>query len=192
MTGPNPTDRGKPGAKIHLLADHNRLPLAAAISAANTADIAALAPLVHAIPAVRSRPGPRRRHPGKLHADKAYDSAQVRRFLTDRGIPHASPAAVSNHATDSAHTSGPSNAPSPGSATTDASTDATNAHPEPSPHSPPSPAPSSATAASPNETPSNHQQEKPPHPPGRRSHSDQYLIEIEVVRIRSVLCLDIP
>ena len=86
MTGPNPTDRGKPGAKIHLLADHNRLPLAAAISAANTADIAALAPLVHAIPAVRSRPGPRRRHPGKLHADKAYDSAQLRRFLTDRGI----------------------------------------------------------------------------------------------------------
>ena len=86
MTGQNPTDRGKPGAKIHLLADANGLPLAAAISAANTADIAALEPLVRAIPAIRSRRGPRRARPGKLHADKAYDSAQARRFLADRRI----------------------------------------------------------------------------------------------------------
>ncbi|MFE5082085.1 transposase [Streptomyces mirabilis] len=37
-------------------------------------------------PPVRSRRGPRRRRPGKLHADKGYDYAHLRRCLSKRGI----------------------------------------------------------------------------------------------------------
>ncbi|GGW13226.1 hypothetical protein GCM10018980_71300 [Streptomyces capoamus] len=36
LTGPNPTDRGKSGSKIHLITDQNGLPLSLGISAANT------------------------------------------------------------------------------------------------------------------------------------------------------------
>ncbi len=39
-----------------------------------------------AIPAVRSRRGRRRRKPDKLHADKAYDSRELRTWVRDRGI----------------------------------------------------------------------------------------------------------
>ncbi|BEK85792.1 transposase [Nocardia seriolae] len=56
------------------------------ISAANTNDADALRPLVKAIPAVRSRRGPRRHRPAKLHADKAYDIAELRRGVRDRDI----------------------------------------------------------------------------------------------------------
>ncbi len=86
MTGPNPVDRGKPGSKIHVLSDRAGLPLTLGISAANTHDSAALQPLVNAIPAVRSRRGPRRRKPAKLHADKAYDIPALRDWLRRRRI----------------------------------------------------------------------------------------------------------
>jgi IS5 family transposase len=55
-------------------------------SAANTHDSHALKPLVLAIPTVRSRRGPRRFRPAKLHADKAYDIPALRDWLRDRGI----------------------------------------------------------------------------------------------------------
>jgi transposase len=86
LTGPNPTDRGKAGSKLHLLTDAAGLPLAVAVSAANTHDMNGLKPLVRAIPAVRSRRGPRRRRPDKLHADKGYDFPQLRAWLRDRRI----------------------------------------------------------------------------------------------------------
>jgi transposase len=86
MTGPSPVDRGKPGSKIHVLSDAAGLPLSLALSAANVNDSSALQPLVRAIPAIRSRRGPRRRKPGKLHADKAYDHAELRAWVRDRGI----------------------------------------------------------------------------------------------------------
>jgi transposase len=57
-----------------------------AVSAANTNDAEALRPLVKAVPAVRSRRGPHRRTPAKLHADKAYDTAELRQWVRDRGI----------------------------------------------------------------------------------------------------------
>lgn len=60
--------------------------MAVGVSAANTNDAEALKPLVKAIPAVRSRRGPRRHRPAKLHADKAYDIADLRRWVRDRGI----------------------------------------------------------------------------------------------------------
>ena len=86
MTGPNPVDRGKSGSKIHVLTDRVGVPLSVAISAANTNDAAALKPLVQAIPPIRSRRGPARRKPAKLHADKAYDQADLRAWVRDRGI----------------------------------------------------------------------------------------------------------
>ena len=39
-----------------------------------------------AIPAVKSRRGPRRRRPDQLHADTGYDYPQLRRRLRARGI----------------------------------------------------------------------------------------------------------
>lgn len=69
-----------------MLSDRAGIPLVAGISAANRHDMCLLAPLVRGIPAIASRRGPRRRRPDKLHADKAYDSAQARTFLRERGI----------------------------------------------------------------------------------------------------------
>jgi transposase len=79
-------DRGKSGSKIHVLSDRAGIPLSVAVSAANTNDSYALKPLIRAIPAIRSRRGPRRRKPAKLHADKAYDHAELRDWVRDRGI----------------------------------------------------------------------------------------------------------
>ncbi len=62
------------------------LTLSVAVSAANTNDSYALKPLVMAIPAIKSRRGPRRRKPAKLHADKAYHHADLRGWVRYRGI----------------------------------------------------------------------------------------------------------
>jgi len=86
LTGPNPVDRGKYGSKIHLVTERSGLPISIGISAANTHDSQALQPLVTAIPPIRSRRGPRRHRPGKLHADKGYDYPHLRRWLRLRGI----------------------------------------------------------------------------------------------------------
>ncbi len=88
LTGPNPTDRGKKGSKIHLIVDHRGLPLSVGISAANLHDSQALIPLVRGIPPIRSRRGPRRRRPSKLHGDKGYDYRHLRRWLSSLGIRH--------------------------------------------------------------------------------------------------------
>jgi hypothetical protein len=69
-----------------VLSDAEGLPLVVGASAANTADITAFKPLFMAIPPIRSRGGPRRRRPDKARADKAYDSADLRRWLRQRGV----------------------------------------------------------------------------------------------------------
>lgn len=79
-------DRAKNGSKIHVLTDAAGLPLVVGVSAANTHDSQGLRPMVQAIPAVRSRRGPRRRRPARLRADKGYDSADHRAWLRARGI----------------------------------------------------------------------------------------------------------
>lgn len=84
MTGPNPTDPGKSGSKIHLITDRNGLPLSLGISGANMHDSLGLQPLVQGIPPIRSRRGPRRRRPAKLHADRGYP--HLRRWPSQRGI----------------------------------------------------------------------------------------------------------
>jgi transposase len=86
LTGPNPVDRGKYGSKIHVITERGGLPLSVGISAANTHDSQALVPLVQGIPPIRSRRGPRRRRPAKLHADKGYDYDHLRAWLRKRRI----------------------------------------------------------------------------------------------------------
>jgi transposase len=89
QTGPNPTDRGKSGSKYHLVVDHDGIPLAVRLSAANAHDATQLLPLVDTIPSIigpRGKPGRPRKRPAKLHADKAYDSSDLRRALHARGI----------------------------------------------------------------------------------------------------------
>jgi transposase len=81
-------DRGKYGSKIHLITERTGLPLSIGISGANMHDSQGLEPLVRGIPPVRSRRGPRRRKPGKLHADKGYDYRHLRQWLRSRGITH--------------------------------------------------------------------------------------------------------
>ncbi|AJF69418.1 transposase [Streptomyces vietnamensis] len=88
LTGPNPVDRGKKGSKIHLITERTGLPVSVGISGANLHDSQALEPLVRGIPPIRSRRGPRRRRPAKLHADKGYDHDHLRRWLRSRGIRH--------------------------------------------------------------------------------------------------------
>lgn len=88
LTGPNPVDRGKYGSKIHLITERSGLPISVGISGANLHDSQALIPLVKGIPPIRSRRGRRRRKPAKLHADKGYDYAHLRRWLRERGITH--------------------------------------------------------------------------------------------------------
>uniref|UniRef100_UPI0035714B99 IS5 family transposase n=1 Tax=Streptomyces minutiscleroticus TaxID=68238 RepID=UPI0035714B99 len=88
LTGPNPVDRGKKGSKIHLITDRAGLPLSVGISGANLHDSQAVEPLVRGIPPVRSRRGPRRRKPAKLHGDKGYDYAHLRKWLRARDIRH--------------------------------------------------------------------------------------------------------
>lgn len=51
-------------------------------------DSLGLKPLVRGIPPIRSRRGPRRRRPAKLHADKGDDYDHLRRWLRKRGIRH--------------------------------------------------------------------------------------------------------
>jgi len=84
--GANPVDRGKPGSKLHLACDGNGLPLTAAVTAANVADVTMLAAVVDDIPPIRAPSGRRRRRPGKVYADKGYDSRANRAYLRRRGI----------------------------------------------------------------------------------------------------------
>nr|AIU93912.1 hypothetical protein LRS1606.478 [Rhodococcus sp. NS1] len=98
--------------KIHILSEADGIPLVTAVTSANTHDSVMLQPMVSAIPAVRSRRGPRRRRPGRLRADKGYDYPVHRRWLRARG----SLAVASTVASVSGVTGGRSNAPWRGSA----------------------------------------------------------------------------
>ncbi|WP_435847772.1 IS5 family transposase [Streptomyces fumanus] len=86
LTGPNPVDRGKKGSKIHLITERTGLPLSIGISAANTHDSQGLELVRGILPSVRSRRGPRRRRPAKLHEDKGYDYDHLGKWLRLRNI----------------------------------------------------------------------------------------------------------
>lgn len=86
QTGPNPTDRHKPGSKHHLLTDGQGVPMVVILTAANVHDVKELLPLVDSIPAVGGKRGPPRRHPQRVQADAAYDSTVHRKALRERRI----------------------------------------------------------------------------------------------------------
>jgi transposase len=98
-TGPNPTDRSKPGSKHHVMTDGGGVPLAVELSGANRHDVMHLLSLVVHIPSVRGKPGRPRSRPDELYADRAYDSEPARGilrwlgiepFLAKRGTEHGS------------------------------------------------------------------------------------------------------
>jgi transposase len=79
-------DRGKPGSKLHVLSDGEGLPLVVGLSGGNTHDSRGLKPLVEAL---LSKHDPHRGRPWKptrLHADKAYDIPDLRRWVWGRRI----------------------------------------------------------------------------------------------------------
>lgn len=85
-TGSNPTDRGKPDTKRHLVADRRGIPLAVRMTGANVHDSTMFAEMLDAIPAVRGKTGRLRSRPEKCHADKGYDYPRCREECRSRGI----------------------------------------------------------------------------------------------------------
>ena len=86
QTGANPVDRGKRGSKLHLAGERGGLPLSIVLSAANANDSTMFEAVLDDIPAIRMPTGRRRRRPGKVHGDKAYDHHRCRAYLRRRGI----------------------------------------------------------------------------------------------------------
>lgn len=85
-TGPNPTDRSKPGSKHHVVTDGQGVPLQVDVSGANEPDIVKLLSLLANIPEVRGKPGRPRSRPDSAYADRAYDSEPARTVLQWLGI----------------------------------------------------------------------------------------------------------
>lgn len=79
-TGKNPTDRGKPGTKCHVVVDRQGVPLAVRLGA-NVHDSQMILNTADAIEPIRRLRGRPRKRPKKLHADKAYDSQPLREEL---------------------------------------------------------------------------------------------------------------
>ncbi len=71
LTGPNPTDRGKPGVKRHIAVERGGLPLAKLLTGANRHESMVFEELLDAIPPIMQPNGRRRKRPDKGHADKA-------------------------------------------------------------------------------------------------------------------------
>ena len=85
-SGPNPTDRGRPGVKHHVLVDAHGIPLAADVTAANVPEVNELLTLVESIGPVGGKPGRPKQRPEELYGDRAYDAEPHREELRARGI----------------------------------------------------------------------------------------------------------
>jgi transposase len=92
LTGPNPTDRGKPGTKYHIATDGEGVPVACAATAANVNDTLLFERLFLAAFAVVARIR-------TVFADKGYDAERHRELcrkfgaapdIHKRGQPHGS------------------------------------------------------------------------------------------------------
>jgi transposase len=79
LTGPNPTDRGKPGTKYHVVVSTEGVPLGAVPSAANVHDTRLFPHLLHLALAVCAAIG-------RLYGDAGYDSAEHRSSCLRYGI----------------------------------------------------------------------------------------------------------
>jgi transposase len=96
-TGPNPTDRAKPGTKHHVLTDAQGIPLSVTVTGANAADVTQLLPLVDGIPDLSGEEGVEPTQPEELYADRAYDSEAHREELRARGIEPKLPKRRTEH-----------------------------------------------------------------------------------------------
>ena len=85
-TGPNPTDRGKPGTQRHLVVDRRGIPLAVLLTGANQHESTVFEAVLDRIPPLKRPRGRPRTRPDKLHADKAYDMPRCRRALRRRHV----------------------------------------------------------------------------------------------------------
>ena len=85
-TGPNPTDKGKPGTKRHLLVlDRGGIPLSVMTTAANVNDSMVFEELLDSIEPIKRPRGRPRKRPEKLHADKAsYDDKKCARARSEK------------------------------------------------------------------------------------------------------------
>lgn len=71
------------------MVDRAGIPLAVEVTAANLHDSRMLAPMLDAVPPLRTgRRGRPRRRPAKLHADKGYDYRRCRDACVRRGVKH--------------------------------------------------------------------------------------------------------
>ena len=88
--GPNPTDRGNPGYKDHLLVDGRGVPVSMGATAANINDGPMWAPLLHKAPIVR--PQATKSSPHHLGLDAAFANAPARQvILQERYRGHIAP-----------------------------------------------------------------------------------------------------
>ena len=86
-TGQNPTDRGKLGAKRHILTDQRGTPLSAVTTSANTHDMKAASGTIDGT--VTERTMPRRYHPQHICLDKGNDFQEIEfGVIQRRYIPH--------------------------------------------------------------------------------------------------------
>ena len=79
LTGPNPTDRGKPGTKYHLAVSTDGLPVAAVVSAANVPDTVLFPELLRLAQVACASIA-------RVYADAGYDSRENRAACLHEGI----------------------------------------------------------------------------------------------------------
>lgn len=84
-SGKNPTDRGRPGVKQHILVDGKGIPLAAHCTPANVPEIKELLPLVDACGPLGNEGKPQHL-PKQVYGDRAYDSEPHREELRQKQI----------------------------------------------------------------------------------------------------------
>lgn len=85
-SGPNPTDRAKPGTKYTLMVDANGVPLAIRTVGANVPDVKELVRVAVQFPEIGGQRGRPRTHPKQLIADAGYDDNSARKLLQWIGI----------------------------------------------------------------------------------------------------------
>lgn len=85
-TGPNPTDRARPGSKHHLVTEAQGIPLALILTGADRNDVAQLLPLIEAFPPIRGKRGWPLSKPIVVQADRGYDHDKDRKPLPAVGI----------------------------------------------------------------------------------------------------------
>src|SRR5579859_5952867 len=86
-TGPNPTDRGKQGAKRSILTDGAGIPLAITVDGANRHDVKLLCATLDGV--VIARPEPTQEQPQHLCLEAAYVGASVAQEVEERHyVPH--------------------------------------------------------------------------------------------------------